>query len=111
MQIIMHKPHLLPGEASIYPQIRKSSFNNSESDMFQENQKVLIHFCINQREDIAWFFFGDKTRNQIGWPCKKIDEIWSLSVWYVEQFTYSGIISSHQHYVDSYSGEKHKEAM
>jgi hypothetical protein len=48
--------------------------------MFQENQKVLIHFCMNQHEDIAWKCFGNTARNQIGWPCKKIDGIWSLSV-------------------------------
>jgi hypothetical protein len=66
---------------------------------------------MNQREDIASIFFGNKTRNQIGWPCKKVDGKWSSSVQYVKQFTDGGIISSHQDYVDSYSGEKHKEAM
>jgi hypothetical protein len=30
--------------------------NKSENDMFQENQKVLIDFCMNQCEDVAWFF-------------------------------------------------------
>jgi hypothetical protein len=54
--------------------------NKSESDMFKENQKVLIHVCMNQREDIAWKCFGNQTRNQIGWPCKKIDGIWASSV-------------------------------
>ncbi len=54
--------------------------NKSESDIFQESQKNLIHFCMNQPEDIARKFFGNKTRNQIGWPCKKIDAIWTLSV-------------------------------
>jgi hypothetical protein len=85
--------------------------NKSESDMFQENQKILIHFCMNQWEDVAWIFFGNRTRSQIGWPCKKIDGIWSSSVQYVKQFTDGGIISSHQNYVDSESGEKRKEAM
>jgi hypothetical protein len=85
--------------------------NKSESDMFQENQQILIHFCMNQHEDIAWIFFVNKTSNQIGWPCKKIDGIWTSSVQYVKQFTDGGIISSHQNYVDSYSGEKCKEAM
>ncbi len=85
--------------------------NKSESDMFQENQKVLIHFCMNQHEDIAWKLLRNKTRNQIGWPCKKIDGIWSSSVQYVEQFTDGGMISSHQHYVESYSGKKRKQAM
>jgi hypothetical protein len=27
--------------------------NNSESDMFQENQKILIRFCMKQRADIS----------------------------------------------------------
>jgi hypothetical protein len=85
--------------------------NKSESDMFQQNQKNLIHFCVNQHEDIAWNFFGNKTSNQICWPCKKIDGIWISSVRYVKQFADGGIISSHQNYVDSYSGEKRKEAM
>jgi hypothetical protein len=54
--------------------------NKSDSDMFQENQKILIHFCMNQREDVAWNFSGNRIRSQIGWPCKKIDGIWSSSV-------------------------------
>ncbi len=66
---------------------------------------------MKQRPDISWKFFGYKTRNQIGWPCKKINGIWSSSVLYVYQFTDGCIISSHQNYVDSYSGEKQKEAM
>jgi hypothetical protein len=53
--------------------------NKSESDMFQENQKTLINFCMNQCEDIAWNFFGNKTSNQLGWLCKKIDGIWTSS--------------------------------
>ncbi len=27
--------------------------NKSESDLFQENQKILVHFCMKQREDIS----------------------------------------------------------
>jgi hypothetical protein len=34
--------------------------NKSESDLFQENQKILIHFCMQQHEDILRFFFGNK---------------------------------------------------
>ncbi len=30
--------------------------NKSENDMFQENQKILINFCMNQREDVACIF-------------------------------------------------------
>ena len=60
---------------------------------------------MTQCEDIAWKFFGNKSSNQIGWPCKKIDGIWTMSVRYVKQFTDGGIISSHHNYVDG------KEAM
>jgi hypothetical protein len=31
----------------------------SESDMFQEHQKILIDFCIKQRADISWKLFGN----------------------------------------------------
>jgi hypothetical protein len=66
---------------------------------------------MNQREGVAWIFFGNRIRSQIGWPCKNIDGIKLSSVRYVKQFTDGGIISSHQNYVDSESGEKRKEAM
>jgi hypothetical protein len=82
--------------------------NKSESDMFQENKK--IPFLHESTGGCCLDFFGNRTRSQIGWPCKKIDGIWSLSVRYVKQFTDGGIISSHQNYVDSESGEKRKEA-
>jgi hypothetical protein len=66
---------------------------------------------MTQCEDIAWKFSGNKSSNQIGWPCKKIDGIWTSSVCYVKQFTDGGIISLHHNYVNSYIGEKRKEAM
>jgi hypothetical protein len=28
--------------------------NKTKSDLFQENLKILILFCMTQREDIAW---------------------------------------------------------
>ncbi len=105
-----HTAHLLLGKASTYPQKRKSSLEISPKAIcFKKNQKNLIHFCMTQLEDIAWKFFGNKSSNQIGWPCKKIDGIWTSSVCYVNQFTDGGIISLHHNYVDSYIGEKHKE--
>jgi hypothetical protein len=85
--------------------------NKSKSDMFQENQKILINFCMKQCAGISWKLFGSKIRNQIGWLSKKIDGILSLSVLYVKQLTDGGFISSHQNYVDSFSGGKQKEAM
>ncbi len=48
--------------------------NKSESDLFQENQKNIIHFCMTQREDIAWNFFGNKSSNQIGGLVRKLME-------------------------------------
>ncbi len=48
--------------------------NKSESDMFQENHNNLIHFCLNQCEDIAWNCFGNKTSNQIGCLVRKLME-------------------------------------
>jgi hypothetical protein len=66
---------------------------------------------MKQCPDISWKLFGSETRNQIVWLSKKIDGIWSLSVRYVKQLTDGDVISSHQNYVDSYSGLKQKEAM
>ncbi len=112
VHIIMHKPHLLPGETSIYPQTRKSSLETSQKVICFK--KIKMYWFI-----FAWiivrilldFFFGNNTRNQIGWPCKRINDKWSSNFWYVKQFIDGGSISSHQHNVDSYSGEKRKEAM
>ncbi len=84
IQIIILTAHLLLGKASTYPQKRKSSLEISPKAI-----------CFNQ----------------IGWPCKKIDGVWTSSVCYVKQFTDGGIISSHHNYVDSYIREKHKKAM
>jgi hypothetical protein len=50
--------------------------NKSENDMFQENQKILIHFLHESMGGRCLDFFGNRTRSQIGWPCKKIDGIW-----------------------------------
>ena len=66
---------------------------------------------MKQHEDISWIFFGNKTIKQIGWLCRKIDGVWSLSLRNFKQLTDGGVLSSHQNYVDSYSGDKQKEAM
>ncbi len=60
--------------------------NKSESDMFQGN-------CMKQHPDIFWKLFGNKTRNQIGQPCKKIDGIRSLSVRYVNSLTAKSVLA------------------
>ena len=84
IQIIMQTRHPLPGEPSTYPQTRKSNLETSQKMIcFKKIEKILIHFCMNQWEDVPWNFFGNRTRSQIGWPCKKIDWIWSSSVRYV----------------------------
>jgi hypothetical protein len=31
--------------------------NKSESNLFLENQKILIHFCMKQCEDMMWKYF------------------------------------------------------
>ncbi len=67
--------------------------NKSKSNLFQENQKKLIHFCMTQCEDIARKFFGNKSSNQIGWPCKKIDGIWMSSVHYVNSLSAKSVLA------------------
>jgi hypothetical protein len=74
--------------------------NKSESDLFQENQKILIFFFMKQCEDISWIFFGNEKTRQIGWPVA-VGKIWSSSGWYFKQLTDGGVISSHQNYVAS----------
>ncbi len=34
--------------------------NKREQEILQENQTVLIMFCIKQREDIAWIFLATR---------------------------------------------------
>jgi hypothetical protein len=41
--------------------------NKSESNLFQENQKILIPFCMKQHEDMSWKFFGNEKTRQICW--------------------------------------------
>ena len=78
--------------------------NKSEHDLFIENQRILIEFCMLQREDIAWKLFGNKKLGQIGWAPGKLDSIWTSSVRFVKQFD-GGVSSSHQ------SGDKRNECM
>ena len=78
--------------------------NKSEHDLFMENQRILIEFCMLQREDISWKLFGNKKLGQIGWAPKVLDTIWTSSVRFVKQFD-GGVCSSHQ------SGDKRNECM
>ena len=78
---------------------------SSECELFIDNQRILIQFCMNQRDDIAWNVFGNKKAGQIGWAPGKVGAIWILSVCFVKQFTDGGVSTSHNY------GEKRKECM
>ena len=54
--------------------------NKSESNLFLENHKVLIHFCMKQREDKSWIFFGNTKTRQIVCPVGEMDAIYCLQV-------------------------------
>jgi hypothetical protein len=45
------------------------NFSMSEQEMIQENQLVLIKFCLKQNEVMAWKFLGtnNKKNRQLGW--------------------------------------------
>ncbi len=79
--------------------------NKSECNLFIANQRILIKFFMNQREDIVWKFFGNKKTGQIGWAPGKLDSIWTSSVHSVKQFYDGGVSCSHS------SGEKRNECM
>ena len=63
--------------------------NKSESELFRENQSILIGACKTVRADVAMKFFG------IGWTVGKLDSIWASSLRYYEQLSAVGIVSSH----------------
>jgi hypothetical protein len=48
--------------------------NKSESDMFQENQKVLFLFCMNEHKDIACKCFGNKKEIRLVGRVRKLME-------------------------------------
>ncbi len=48
--------------------------NKSESDLFQENKKILIHFCMKQCEDISWIFFVLKSKSRLVGRVEKLME-------------------------------------
>jgi len=54
--------------------------NKSEYDLFIENQRILIEFCMLQREDIALKLFGNKKAGQIGWAPGKLDSTFCKTV-------------------------------
>jgi hypothetical protein len=88
------------------------NFSMSEWETIQENQLVLIKFCLKQNEVMAWKFFGtnNKKNCQLGWQVGEYDTLWTASVRYVSKFE-SGISSSYKDYQDTYKRHKRKESM
>ncbi len=79
--------------------VKENSFSNkSEREMLQENQTVLIKFCLKQRKDIAWKFYGNLKTKEIGWPVRK-------NICYARQLLNGGI-SSCKNFSESYKVEK-----
>ncbi len=66
----------------------------SDQELIQQNQLILIKFCLKQNEDMAWKFFGttNKKIRQLGWQVGELDNLWTASVRYVSEFK-SGITS------------------
>jgi hypothetical protein len=88
------------------------NFSMSEREMIQENQLVLIKFCLKQNEVMVWKFFGNNNKKncQLGWQVGECDTLWTSSVRYVSKFK-SGISSLYKDYQDMYKGDKRKESM
>jgi hypothetical protein len=63
--------------------------NKSESQLFQENQSILIEYCRTLNMDVATKNFGK------GWSVDKLDPIWASSLRYYKQLSGYGIVSCH----------------
>jgi hypothetical protein len=81
-----------------------------EQNLFQQNQIVLVKFCLHQNEDQAWKLFGKRQFGQIEWTVSDLDSLWGSSVQYFCQ-PKAGVSSSYKDYQATYKGEKHKELM
>ncbi len=81
-----------------------------EQNLFQQNQIVLVKFCLRQNEDRAWKLFGKREFGTVGWTVSNLDSLWGSSVGYFCQFK-AGVSSSYKDYQATYKGEKHKELM
>jgi hypothetical protein len=84
----------------------------SEQEMIQENQMLLIKFCLKQNEDMMWKLIGtiNKKSCQLGWQVGELNSIWTASVRYVNKFK-SSISSSYKDYQHMYMGGKRNESM
>ncbi len=116
---LMHNPtqckcFTLPWAGRNSSSIKRDHFHNkSEQEIIQENQLVLIKFCLKQNEDMARKLFGTKNKEkstQLGWQVGELESLWSASMRYVGKFD-SGISSSCKDYQDTYKGGKKNESM
>jgi hypothetical protein len=81
-----------------------------EQNLFQQNQIVLVKFCLCQNEDQARKLFGKREFGTVGWTVSNLDYLWGSSVRYFCQFN-AGVSSSYKNYQATYKGEKCKELM
>jgi hypothetical protein len=81
-----------------------------EQRLFHQNQIVLIKFCLQQNEDVAWKLFGKRDFGTVGWNVSNLDSLWGASVRYICQLK-AGVSSSYKDYPATYKGEKCKEMM
>jgi hypothetical protein len=79
-------------------------------NLFQQNQILLVKFCLLRNEDQAWKLFGKKKFGTVGWTVSNLDSLWGSSVQYFCQFK-AGVSSSCRDYQATYKGEKSKELM
>jgi hypothetical protein len=63
------------------------NYSMSEREMNQENQLVLIKFCLKQNEVMACKFFGTNIKKncQLRWQVGECDTLWTASVRYVSK--------------------------
>jgi hypothetical protein len=55
--------------------------NKSESDLLQENQKILIHFCMKQQDDNSWKFLEMKREGRLACLVEKLmDMVFECSI-------------------------------
>ncbi len=51
-----------------------------EQNLFQQNQIVLVKFCLCQNEDQAWKLFGKREFGTVGWTVSNLDSLWGCGV-------------------------------
>ncbi len=81
-----------------------------DQHLFQQNQIVLVKYCLHQNEDQACKLFGKREYGTVGWTVSNLDLLRGSSVQYFCQFK-AGVSSSYRDYQATYMGEKRKEMM